>query len=404
MDETGITTVRKPDRIIGRRGTKQIGAITSTERGTLITVVGTISASGNSIPPYFIFSRVKFQRHFLNGAPPGSKGDANSSGWMTEEHFLDFLKHFVEHVRCTHEKPCLLLLDNHESHICIKGLDFAKENGIVMLSFPPHCTHRLQPLDRSIYGPFKKYFNIVADEWHLNNPGKGMTIYDLPALVAIAYTNAVTPSNIQAGFKSTRIYPFNSQIFSDSDFLPGYATDHDILLPAAGEAGTISNKTPENLLIDQLFGNDEIANSTAANIEQQPSTSSDAAVNPSKQGSEALNSPLFSRSESISPVQVRPFPKAQPRSNNKRKRSRKRKSEILTDTPVKTAIAQAKSSKKMRLLKNVQYNSFYKNSSPTRQKEKRKPTALAKQEWYCLVCMDSYSNKEIWLQCFSCKN
>ena len=61
MDETGVTTVRKPDRIIGRRGTKQIGAITLTERGTL-TVVGTISASGNSIPPHFIFFRVKFQR------------------------------------------------------------------------------------------------------------------------------------------------------------------------------------------------------------------------------------------------------------------------------------------------------------------------------------------------------
>ena len=186
MDETGVTTVCKPDGIIGRRGTKQIGAITSAERGTLITVVGTISASGNSIPPYFIFLRVKFQRHFLNKARPGSKGDANPSGWMTEEHFLDFLKHFVEHVRCTHEKPCLLLLDNHESHIYIKGLDFAKENGIVMLSFPSHCTHRLQPLNRSIYGPFKKYFNTVADEWHLNNPGKGTTIYDLPALVAIA--------------------------------------------------------------------------------------------------------------------------------------------------------------------------------------------------------------------------
>ena len=104
MDETGVTTVRKPDRIIGRRGTKQIGAITSAERGTLITVGGTISASENSIPPQFIFPRVKFQRHFLNGAPPGSKEGANSSRWMTEEHFLDFLKHFVEHVRCTHEK------------------------------------------------------------------------------------------------------------------------------------------------------------------------------------------------------------------------------------------------------------------------------------------------------------
>ena len=90
MDETGVTTVRKPDRIIGRCGTKKIGAITSAERGTLITVVGTISASGNSIPPYLIFLRVKFQIHFLNGAPPGSKGSANLSGWMTEEHFLDF--------------------------------------------------------------------------------------------------------------------------------------------------------------------------------------------------------------------------------------------------------------------------------------------------------------------------
>ena len=163
-----------------------------------------------------------------------------------------------------------------------------------MLSFPPHCTHRLQLLDRSISRTFKKYFNTVANEWHLNNPGRGMTIYDLPALIVIAFTNAVTPSNIQAGFKSTEIYPFNSQIFSDSDFLPQYVTDHDLLLPAAGEAETNSNKTPKNVLQDRVFGNNEIANNTAADIEQKPSTSSVAAVNPSKQGSEALSSMLFS--------------------------------------------------------------------------------------------------------------
>ena len=57
MDEASITTVRKPDRIIGRHRTKQIRDITSAEQGTLNTVVGTISASGNSISPHFIFPK-----------------------------------------------------------------------------------------------------------------------------------------------------------------------------------------------------------------------------------------------------------------------------------------------------------------------------------------------------------
>ena len=115
--------------------------------------------------------------------------------------------------------------------------------------------------------------------------------------------------------------------------MPGYVTDYDLLLPTAGETGTTSNKTPENLLKDQLFGNDdsqennEIANSTATDIEQQFSISSNAAVNLSKQKSKALSNPLFSRSESISSVQVHPFPKAQPCKNNKRKVRKQRKNQ-----------------------------------------------------------------------------
>ncbi len=76
---------------------------------------------------------------------------------MKEEHFADFLKHFVNHTKCSKEKPSLLLLDNHGSHLSVKGLDCVKENGVVILSFHPHCSHKLQPLDRSVYGPFKRH-------------------------------------------------------------------------------------------------------------------------------------------------------------------------------------------------------------------------------------------------------
>ena len=47
-----------------------------------------------------------------------------------------------------------------------------KNNGVVILSFPPHCSHELQPLDRSVYGPLKKYVNSFCDSWMRNNPGK----------------------------------------------------------------------------------------------------------------------------------------------------------------------------------------------------------------------------------------
>ena len=37
VDETGLTTVRKPVKVLAGRGGKQVGRITSAERGTLIT-------------------------------------------------------------------------------------------------------------------------------------------------------------------------------------------------------------------------------------------------------------------------------------------------------------------------------------------------------------------------------
>lgn len=38
LDETGVTTVLKPRKIVAAKGIKQVGAIVSAERGTLVTV------------------------------------------------------------------------------------------------------------------------------------------------------------------------------------------------------------------------------------------------------------------------------------------------------------------------------------------------------------------------------
>lgn len=94
----------------------------------------------------------------------------------------------------------------------IKALDFCKNNGIVLLTFPPHCTHKLQPLDRAIYGPFKKMINTAAYNWMRNNPGKTMTIHHIPGIVKEAFPFAFTDANAIAGFKCIGINPFNRNI------------------------------------------------------------------------------------------------------------------------------------------------------------------------------------------------
>ncbi len=87
LDGTGCTTVQIPKDIVTERGKKQVGSATSAERGTLVTVVYTINAAGNVLPPMFIFPRKNFRDHFTRGGPPGCIGQANKSGWINEELF-----------------------------------------------------------------------------------------------------------------------------------------------------------------------------------------------------------------------------------------------------------------------------------------------------------------------------
>ena len=58
-----------------------------------------------------------------------------------------------------------------------------------------------------------------------NNPGKAMTIYEIPEMVGCAYPKSVTPVNIQSGFRITGIHPFNENIFTDEEFLPSEITN-----------------------------------------------------------------------------------------------------------------------------------------------------------------------------------
>ena len=45
------------------------------------------------------------------------------------------------------ERPVLLILDGHVSHVSYEVRMLAVKNQIHLFKLPPHCTHALQPLD-----------------------------------------------------------------------------------------------------------------------------------------------------------------------------------------------------------------------------------------------------------------
>ncbi|KAJ8964875.1 hypothetical protein NQ314_004557 [Rhamnusium bicolor] len=196
VDETGITTVQQPPKILAPKGVKQIGGMTTAERGVLVTMIF------------------------------GAIGAANKSGWSNEDVFFKYLQHFISHVKPTIEDKVILLLDNHESHVSIPTIDLAKRSGVILVTFHPHTSHRMQPLNVCVYGPFMTYYSSAVSYW-MNTPGnagKPITIYDVAELANTTYLKAFTPSNITKGFQVPELYPLNSDIFGEQDFLPSNVT------------------------------------------------------------------------------------------------------------------------------------------------------------------------------------
>lgn len=331
LDETGTKTVQNPRKVIADKGIKQVSSCTSGERGVLVTTCAIISAAGTFLPPAMVFPRKHFKPHMLTGAPPGTLGLASPSGWMNAEIFPAVLQHFIDKSYSTKENPSLLILDNLEAHITIEVINMARAAGVTILTLPPHCSHKLQPLDKTVFSPFKTAYDASCETWLLNHPGIPLTIYSIAELVNIAFDKAFTPKNIKAGFAKTGIFPFNENIFVDADFIESAVTDRP-------QPDTEVEQEPL-LVINESF---ETLNENL----NTPSTSTN-----------QLNTNQCSVLKFVSPEAIRAYPKAAAR-KTQRKQTRKRKSTVITSTPEKENIESQQEQKNKKNVNRIKRTIF----------------------------------------------
>jgi hypothetical protein len=382
VDETAVTTVQKSmKKIVALRGRRQVGKITSAERGQLMTLEICMSAAGNYIPPLLVFPRKREKLSLMDGTPPGSKFACHPSGWMQTEIFIDWFKHFLSYSNPSEDHPVLLLLDGHSTHVKnIEVIELARRSHVHILCFPPHCTHKLQPLDVTFNKPLSDWYSHEVNVWMRQHPGRAVTQHDVGRLFGKAYLKACSMETAINGFRKTGIYPLNRGIFTDADFMPSATTDN--------------YEETENLRIEHETQG------------QDPSSKEQ----------------TLPRGVVVSPEEIMPIPKAAPRQNKPSRRRGKTavitKSPYLNDLKASTpkSLKPSQHTVKRNLVASLGTDQEVEaipgpsNRSKNCVKRKKKISTSEEEddddhETSCIICKDVYVNSksgEGWIQCDSC--
>lgn len=348
MDESGLNTVpNRLPKIISGKGQRSVGKIVSGERGQTVTVVCCMSAAGHFVPPAIIFPRKRMKPELTDGAPSSSLFLLSDSGFINAELFLTWLQHFASHTKPSADDPVLLILDNHSSHISIPAIKFCREHHIHLLSLPPHSSHRLQPLDKTFFGPLKAYYANECSKWMSAHPGRCITQFQIANLFRLAYEKAATIGIATKGFQACGILPMNADIFSEVDFLPSEMTNR----PLSSNSDNLSHPVGENMnaqvqqpSTSQHIRPMEFEKTTVTNVpaghRPMPTENSleniceNFASGSSKStdiSTHACLQNVFTPVKcSVSPQIIRPFPKA---SHPQKRRRNSKRSEILTSSP-----------------------------------------------------------------------
>lgn len=371
IDETGITTVQDPGTIIAQKGQKRVGSITSYERGKNITVICAVSASGSYIPPMFIYSRQRMSPQLCKGGPTEAIYHCSKNGWTNEELFVTWLKHFVKFAKPSADEPVLLILDNHYSHSSYEAFVFCRENHVVVLSIPPHTSHRMQPLDVAFYGPLKKAYKKECDLFMKSHALQKITPFDVASIFNKAYCETATIQKGVSGFKSSGIYPINPSIFGDEDFLASnYLLDTRNSSTTLIDSAITNNPLDQNDTTDQEI-TDQVATTPAIDNQPGPSTSVH-----TQRDQEASTSEVVSLTI-LSPL---PLPKATSNRMNS-----KQHSAIFTATPMKQILENKKRKREEKQLKLRKKQTRNINKQNNKKKTTKKLTIQFKREKLVLI-------------------
>lgn len=102
-----------------------------------------------------------------DGASMAIEPEASMTSFLFSQRISHFIKSLQSRGGISPSNCHLLVLDGHNSHVTLKVVYKAMEVDLDIITLPSHTSHPVQPLDISVFGPFKRGFKRCKDAWKL---------------------------------------------------------------------------------------------------------------------------------------------------------------------------------------------------------------------------------------------
>ena len=98
------------------------------------------------------------------------------------------------------QRPVILFVDGHNSHMTLDVIDVARSNGVILFCLPPHTSHTLQPFDVAVFKSLKDNFFKATRAVSFSKTNFIVTKREFAAMVKGPFEKAFSMVNIKAGF------------------------------------------------------------------------------------------------------------------------------------------------------------------------------------------------------------
>jgi hypothetical protein len=166
-----------------------------------------------TLPPCLIFKGQNLNSGWIpNETPAGWKFITSKKGWTSDLIRFEWLKaHFQPFISKLTNLRHLLVINGHSSHVTARFIAYYITSKIDLSLLPLYSSHKIQPLNLSVFGPLKTALNLEVDRIFQHSAMRLPRVEWTSAYIKVR-ARCFRPSFIESGFRKAGIYPFNPEI------------------------------------------------------------------------------------------------------------------------------------------------------------------------------------------------